>query len=146
MNEQVLLLVEVLEEQGTQLKVRSFLEDGAAFEIAVNKHDVTRIPKSDDPKIHADRGWLNVEYSGENNQRANITLPSPALHLGHRVTVLTERLKRPEAPKAKQNVKDLYKIVEYPGEINAEAAAEKQVVKEEALAEQQQEEKNLAKE
>lgn len=132
MNEQALLLVDVLEEQRGQLKVRSFLDDGSPFELVVNKHEVVRIPPSDDPKIHPDRGWMNVEFSGENHQRANITLPAPAIQLGHKVTVSTSRIKKPELPKKKVSTRELYKIVEYPGEINAETEAAKQAVREEA--------------
>lgn len=132
MNEQALLLVDVLEEQHGQLKVRSFLDDGTPFELVVHKHEVVRIPPSDDPKIHPDRGWMNVEFSGESHQRANITLPAPAIQLGHKVTVSTSRIQKPTLPKQKVSTRELYKIVEYPGEINAETEVAKQAVRTEA--------------
>src|SRR5690606_36165158 len=100
-----------LEEKENHLKVRSYLEDDTPFELFVSSHDLIRIPKVDNPKIHPNRGWLNVEYSGEANGRASVTLPTPTLNLGSRVTVKTNRLKKPEAPDQAPDARHVYKIV-----------------------------------
>lgn len=113
MNEKAYLLVDILEEVNQHMKVRSYFEDDTSFELMVSKHDVTKMPSSSNPAIHPNRGWLLVDYSGEANQRASITLPAPILNQGKRITVSSRRINRTlQESKPKQNVEELYQIVD----------------------------------
>lgn len=90
MNEEAQLLVNIHEQEGRWLKVSTLIEDNTEVFFEVDTHHVTEIEGSI-PLT----GWLAVEFSGENNKRANIVLPRPVLHMGKRITVSTSRVNRP---------------------------------------------------
>jgi hypothetical protein len=99
MNENVKLKCKLLERNGSQVKVQSQLSDGASFDLWVRKHDIEAIEGSTPEEC-----WLNCTYSGDHNKIASITLPAPALNVGHKVSVpmslvrrhLFEGAKRPQ--------------------------------------------------
>lgn len=92
-------LVDILEDNGNKLRVRGFLQDESPFELWVDKYDIKKMQKSEDPKKHPFRGWLTVDYFGESNRIASIQLPKPTMNLGHRVSVSTSHLRRFSSPK-----------------------------------------------
>lgn len=91
MNDPAFLLVDILEVKSKTTKVRTVLHDDTEVIFEVSSHDLSPIEAS-----KPSRGWLNVQFSGENNRRASITLPAPVLDMGHRITVSTSRIKRPD--------------------------------------------------
>jgi hypothetical protein len=93
MNERAQLHCRIIEQQGEQVKLRSDLQDGTEFEITVRSHLIEIIPKAKPPAC-----WLLVEYSGEQNEIATITLPEPILEKGRRITVKTNHIQRIVAP------------------------------------------------
>jgi hypothetical protein len=99
MNEPALLLVEILETKGRKSKVRTLLEDDTEVIFEAPTYEIMPI------KGNPPRGWLNVVFSGENNKRASVTLPTPILNMGHRITVSTSRIKRPEEVSTMQQPK-----------------------------------------
>jgi len=94
MNERAFLLCEVIGEKKGQCTIKSWLQDDTEFKLAVPKHYVTLIDNTD-----PQRAWLEVEYSGESNRVAAITLPKPILDKGHKISVPTSKVKRVEGPK-----------------------------------------------
>ena len=100
MNERAYLHCRIVEESGHQFKLKSDLQDGTEFEIIVpHQHLVRKIENSKPPAC-----WLLVEFSGEQNEVATITLPVPITDKGHRITVRTNHIERALAP-AKQEIK-----------------------------------------
>ena len=89
MNEEAQLLVNIHGQEGRWLKVSTLIQDDTEVFFEVDAHHVLEIENSNPPT-----GWLNVEFSGENNKRANIVLPRPILHMGKRITVSTSRVNR----------------------------------------------------
>jgi hypothetical protein len=96
MNEQVLFLCEIKEKTRTGYTLKGELQDETVFEVEVPKHLVTPIENT-----NPQRAWLQVEYSGEANMVASITLPKPVLDFGHKISVSTSRIKR--VPQHEQN-------------------------------------------
>jgi hypothetical protein len=94
MNEKALLLCEVIEQKKGDCTIRSWLQDDTEFIFTVPKHFVTLIENTD-----PQRAWLQVEYAGESNRTASVTLPKPILNMGHKVSVPTNKVKRIEGPK-----------------------------------------------
>jgi hypothetical protein len=102
MNERAYLHCRVIEEKGDQFKLRSDLQDGTEFEVVVNsQHLVEKIANSKPPAC-----WLLVQFSGEQNEVATITLPAPIIDKGHRITVKTNHIQRILAP-VKRKIKQI---------------------------------------
>ena len=100
MNERAMLHCRIVEERGNQFKLKSDLQDGTEFEIVVqSRHLVTKIKNSKPPAC-----WLMVEFSGEQNEVATITLPEPIIDKGRRITVKTNHIER-ILPTAKKTIK-----------------------------------------
>jgi len=92
MLENAYLLCEIKDESDKDFLVKSWLHDDSEFEIGVPKHKVKLIENSN-PK----KAWVTVLFSGEDTaMRASITLPSPSLQYGHKVTVATKNIMRPD--------------------------------------------------
>jgi hypothetical protein len=93
MRELARLLVEIKEsdEHTSYHKVTSWLADGTAFDIGVPFHKVKLI---DNPNGGVQKGWMEVVFSGEDNKRASVELPSPNITYGDRVTVSTKHVMR----------------------------------------------------
>ena len=87
MNERAFLLCNVIDRKDDNVKLKSELQDDSEFELIVSQHSIQML---DD----GFRCWLEVEYSGEYEGIATITLPKPIIDKGHRVTVRTNRIKR----------------------------------------------------
>jgi len=100
MNERAFLHCRIVEERGNRFKLKSDLQDGTEFEIVVSSgHLVQKIGNSKPPAC-----WLLVEFSGEQNEIATITLPVPIVDKGHRITVKTNHIQR-ILPPAKSVIK-----------------------------------------
>lgn len=89
MNERMFLLCEVLEKIDNKYKLRSYLQDGMAFEVIVPEQEVELISPGPPPSA-----WLAVESSGERYGDVSITLPAPILDKGHKITVSMDRVAR----------------------------------------------------
>jgi len=94
MNERAFLLCEIIGKERGQYTIKSWLQDDTEFELGVPQHYVTLIDNTD-----PQRAWLEVQYSGESNRVAAITLPKPILDKGHKISVPTKTVKRVEGPK-----------------------------------------------
>jgi hypothetical protein len=86
MNERKYLLCSVVGQVGDRYRVRSKLVDGSNFEIVVPKSKLTLI----DPGS----AWLFVESTGQRDNSVSITLPSPILDKGYRVSVSPTSISR----------------------------------------------------
>jgi hypothetical protein len=94
MNERAFLLCEIIEEKKGHFTIKSWLQDETEFNLIVPNHYITLIDNT-----NPQRAWLEVEYSGESNRVAAITLPKPILDKGHKISVRTSKVKRVEGPK-----------------------------------------------
>ena len=99
MNEQAWLLVELIEEFGSEYKIQINLHDPSSSkdkEITTNYQIL--VPKTTlNTTDHAPpKALLMVKYMGENNKRASFELPRPILEIGKRITVdsVTVEIKR----------------------------------------------------
>jgi hypothetical protein len=117
MNERAFLLCEVVDRRGNEVKIKSRLHDDSEFEIAVPRHDITMLDNGREC-------WVEVEYSGERERIATITLPKPIIDKGHRITVKTDRIKRQLDPpraagkvKLTKGVQGLGSVIHNPGEV-----------------------------
>lgn len=88
LNPKAWLLVKILETLDENQIVEGELCDGSVFRIKVNKWLVS--PLKDKP----DHGWIEVDFVGEDNKRASVSLPAPILDKGHKVTVPSEKIKK----------------------------------------------------
>jgi hypothetical protein len=90
MNENARLKCQIMGESDLGwYKLQSWLEDETPFNIEAPKHMV-RVIEGSKPQA----GWLQVEYNGESNQRASITLPYPDMRFGNKMTVSTKYIDR----------------------------------------------------
>ena len=91
MLERAWLLCDVPERNQSHVDVTSEMFDGTEFRLTVRRH-LVRFLEADEqnPK----RGYLEIQYSGEEDRRATITLPVPILDMGHKITVSTDRIMR----------------------------------------------------
>ena len=94
MNEQAKLLCNLIKETSKTATVASELQDGTPFQIEVSKHYIGKIEGDGPPRC-----WLLIEYSGERDGIAQITLPEPIIEQGRKITVKTNRIQRSVAPR-----------------------------------------------
>ena len=87
-----LMLVDIIE---VDLKgwtiVEGELFDETKFQLKVRNHFLQPIESE---KLN--RGWLSVEFHGQREMQASISLPEPAPDFGHNVTINMSRFKRPD--------------------------------------------------
>lgn len=79
------LLIEVVSSDDVDSIVKGELYDGTEFKIRVPNWAIEPIENKNPPQ--GSQGWLTVDYHGETNGRASITLPAPILEMGHRISV-----------------------------------------------------------
>ncbi len=83
MNDNGWLYVKIIDDKASyqRTKIRGILFDESEFEILVDNNSLK--------EIDGINAWLKIQYHGQNEKQSSITLPSPILNLGHKITVGT---------------------------------------------------------